>query len=42
MRRTILLLLMALALGLTAQAHVGSPDLFYNGLIGPYPAKVTI
>ena len=42
MRRAILLLLTALALGLPVQAHVGSPDLFYNGLIGLYPAKVTI
>jgi hypothetical protein len=26
----------------SADAHVGSPDLFYNGLVGPYPARITI
>jgi hypothetical protein len=26
----------------SARAHVGSPDLFYNGPVGPYPAHVTI
>lgn len=25
-----------------AQAHIGSPDVFFDGKIGPYPAKVTI
>lgn len=25
-----------------ASAHVGSPDLFYNGTVGPYHARVTI
>jgi len=29
-------------LGLPARAHVGSPDVFYEGLIGPYHAQVTI
>ena len=23
-------------------AHVGSPDVFYDGLVGPYPARVTV
>lgn len=26
----------------SAQAHIGSPDVFYEGAIGPYPARVTI
>src|SRR2546422_763078 len=25
-----------------ANAHVGSPDVFYDGLVGPYPARITI
>src|SRR5947208_5597184 len=25
-----------------AHAHVGSPDVFYDGMVGPYPARVTI
>lgn len=25
-----------------AQAHVGSPDVFYDGMVGPYPARITI
>jgi hypothetical protein len=34
-------LLLLLSAGL-AQAHVGSPDVFYEGKAGPYPAMVTI
>ena len=41
MMRALVLLVISL-LGVTAHAHVGSPDLFYNGDIGPYPARVTI
>ncbi|HWF18627.1 MAG TPA: hypothetical protein VG754_05140 [Verrucomicrobiae bacterium] len=26
----------------TSRAHIGSPDVFYEGAIGPYPAHVTI
>ena len=26
----------------SAQAHVGSPDVFYDGKVGPYPARITI
>lgn len=40
MIRTLAILLFALAL--TAQAHVGSPDVFYDGMAGPYPVRVTI
>src|SRR5438128_11081414 len=25
-----------------ACAHVGSPDVFYDGMVGPYPARITI
>src|ERR1051326_4008089 len=34
-----------LALGLVqpfARAHIGSPDVFYEGYAGPYPVRVTI
>jgi hypothetical protein len=27
---------------LVANAHVGSPDVFYEGLLGPYPTRITI
>ena len=39
--RALLMVVVLLCPGL-AQAHVGSPDVFYDGLIGPYPARVTI
>jgi hypothetical protein len=26
----------------SARAHVGSPDVFYDGKVGPYPARITI
>ncbi len=29
-------------LALEAQAHIGSPDIFFDGMAGPYPARVTI
>lgn len=29
-------------LSLEAQAHIGSPDVFYDGMAGPYPARITI
>src|SRR4029079_13954030 len=25
-----------------AKAHVGSPDVFYDGMVGPYPARLTL
>lgn len=27
---------------LTAQAHIGSPDVFFDGTAGPYPVRVTV
>ncbi len=36
------LLLVALLLPFPATAHVGSPDVFYDGMVGPYPARITI
>lgn len=33
---------LALAFPGLANAHVGSPDVFFDGNIGPYPARVTI
>ena len=38
----LLLLLAVLALPLSAAAHVGSPDIFYEGEAGPYKLFVTI
>ena len=29
-------------LALTAQAHIGSPDIFFDGMAGPYPVRVTV
>ena len=29
-------------LALTAQAHIGSPDIFFDGTAGPYPVRVTV
>lgn len=40
MIRALAILLSVLAL--TAQAHVGSPDVFFDGNAGPYPVRVTI
>jgi len=31
-----------LILARSTQAHVGSPDVFYDGMVGPYPARITI
>ena len=44
MTRSFLLLILAL-FAITAdraEAHVGSPDLFYSGKVGPYSARITI
>jgi hypothetical protein len=40
MNRALLVLISFLVL--TADAHVGSPDMFYEGMVGPYPARITI
>lgn len=40
MMRAFLVLIALLAL--TAQAHIGSPDVFHEGSVGPYPARITI
>jgi len=29
-------------LSLTAHAHIGSPDIFFDGTAGPYPVRVTV
>jgi hypothetical protein len=42
MRRALLLLFASCCFVLTAQAHIGSPDVFYDGMAGPYPVRVTI
>src|SRR6478736_3435386 len=41
-RALLLALLSLLIVCSSAVAHVGSPDLFFNGSVGPYPAHVTI
>jgi hypothetical protein len=46
MIRTVLLMaviaMCAAFLPISAEAHVGSPDVFYDGMVGPYPARITI
>jgi hypothetical protein len=37
-----LLLALLLLAPLPARAHVGSPDVFFDGQVGPYPAQITI
>ena len=34
--------LVLLCMALSARAHVGSPDVFFDGKVGPYPARITI
>jgi hypothetical protein len=41
-RRAVLLVLLALLCPGRAGAHIGSPDVFYDGLAGPYPVRITI
>src|SRR5262245_37614647 len=36
------LLFAILFLAFNAEAHVGSPNIFFDGMIGPYPARVTV
>jgi len=36
------LIFFSLLFALAAQAHVGSPNVFFDGMAGPYPARVTI
>jgi hypothetical protein len=42
MIRALILAIVIALCSTTARAHVGSPDVFYDGKIGPYPARVTI
>lgn len=43
MKRTLLAgALFSLGLLSPAEAHIGSPDVFFDGKIGPYPASVTV
>ena len=41
MIRALLVALISL-FAVTTKGHVGSPDLFYSGPVGPYPARITI
>jgi hypothetical protein len=40
--RSVLSVLFVLFLAATAQAHVGSPNVFFDGTAGPYPVRVII
>jgi hypothetical protein len=40
--RPLLLVYLTLFCFVTAQAHIGSPDIFFNGLVGLWPASITI
>jgi hypothetical protein len=40
--RFLLLLFLALLLPVPARAHVGSPDVFFDGKVGPWPVRITI
>ncbi len=42
MNRALLGLGLLLCLCFSADAHVGSPDIFYDGMVGPYPARIMI
>lgn len=37
-----LILFCAAFLPVSVDAHVGSPDVFFDGMVGPYPARITI
>ena len=41
-RRVALFVLLGLLCPWRAGAHIGSPDVFYEGLVGQYPARITI
>jgi hypothetical protein len=38
----VILIALCALFGSSAYAHVGSPDVFYDGMVGPYPARITI
>lgn len=40
--RGTLLFLLALLCPWRAGAHIGSPDIFYDGPVGPYPVRITV
>jgi len=40
--RLVLLVLMALMCPALVQAHLGSPDVFYDGMVGSWPTHITI
>lgn len=42
MMRALTLAVILSFFAIAAEAHVGSPDVFYDGMAGPYPARVTI
>jgi len=41
-QRALVLFALLLLLPWTARAHVGSPDVFFDGKVGPYPAHIII
>lgn len=42
MKRVLVLAFALSIFTLAAKGHIGSPDVFYDGMVGPYPAHVTI
>jgi hypothetical protein len=40
--RVLMLVLLILLWPVLAQAHLGSPDVFYDGTVGAWPARITI
>jgi hypothetical protein len=40
--RLLLFFLIFSLVSLTAHAHIGSPDIFFDGTAGPYPVRVTV
>jgi hypothetical protein len=42
LRLSRLCVFLILLTALTAHAHIGSPDVFYDGMAGPYPVRVTV
>ena len=41
-RRALAVVLLALLLPIAARAHLGSPNVFFEGPAGPFPVRVTI
>lgn len=40
--RALLFFLLTVLIAAPARAHIGSPDVFYDGMVGPWPTHITI